>query len=151
MNKKKKSKKIKQNLIYNFESHKLEIDLKAANKSGEVDLGIRRTLLDYLNHWWKGLNSFKRWGIYGLLLGILNSIIIVTAIAAEIRTYNHPILAKIMFNDIIGYPVDISSKIVGYFGCITSPCILDAIVVSLIFYYLIGALIGLIIGFITKK
>lgn len=99
-----------------------------------------------LSKYWEKLSYWKKGAVVGFLIGFLNGTMLLYAIIGNIRAANHPILSKIMFNDITNAPVDWSGRIVHSMGCVTSPCILEAVILSILIYGLAGIIIGLSIG-----
>lgn len=93
--------------------------------------------LNKLKKVWGKLKYWQKGAVIGLIVGLL-----LISLALNIRKKEFPILIDILFNDIALHPLDLATHIVNFYGCYTSGCILNAIIVALIIYSFIGITLG---------
>ena len=108
-------------------------------------------VIKLLISWWGKISYVLKGLIVGLLIGGLNSIMFILGILLSIRKTNHPFLSQIIFNDISNIPLDWGIWIVEKMGCNTSPCILEASVISIIIYGIFGLGFGFLYNKLKKK
>ena len=86
---------------------------------------------------WNKLKYWQKGGLIGVTFGI-----ILIFLAFNVHQKEFPILIDILFNEIALHPLDLASHIIEFYCCYTSGCILNAIIVALVMYSLIGIVIG---------
>ena len=90
-----------------------------------------------VTEFWKKLKYWQKGGLIGLTSGV-----ILIFLAFNVRQKEFPILIDILFNEIALHPLDLASHTIKFYGCYTSGCILNAIIVALVMYSLVGIIMG---------
>src|SRR3989344_9220501 len=85
---------------------------------------------------WNKLKCWQKGGIIGFFTEILFILLAFNV------TLNEPIIIYILFNEIAFHPLDLATHIVQFYNCNTSGCLLNVIILGLVFYSFIGMGIG---------